>query len=636
MSLFDYPRINFAGNLQLNPGTANNDDYAANFTLPASYGAYAGQPLALIDSKRVEARTYGMSDADFIAWVQQVQTFDVVGQPGKTGQTFPAEWNYYGSMNMPSVNISVTGAQTAPGDSSSLASLAGATLAFSGAITDVNSEGSPPSTQFFFDSVTLSGNGKTWLKGTPSKGACQWLNFYRNVNQTADAGAGGYVYHVFHKGEGTTIDIPGFDKPDVVGAIFRYYLYRPISITDNAQIAALYAQGKTNPVTIQIVGTIAPLYADETIFTTPVGRLLVANQSAIPTPPGSQNNSSNGMIALAPGVVHQKSHKISVDLVGTFPENYQGNPNLSDPKFDFGPVTLAVSAGGKSATVGPVDYTNVATGNNTGWIFDFDISANKEAQSILKDPDAVYSLQSATLGNVLGETDHYFVSNQQGMYAEQGGTGKLFLNQGTEEPATAHVYHRGRQFSRHDCPPITVWQYRSVPLESPGNAEAIATSFKPGDPIVVDTAQPGNFLFTFSIDSSEVPPASYLTFMNPPYITNYPAISLRILPNYADFRKYYVDAAAKEPIGNDLLTFDVVYQNVLRTYYLLYPAMNQIFPLNSEIAVTQAAEGILARTEMSLWMTSAYMPRTRDMSESRRTLLRAWCRKVLAAAKKSS
>jgi hypothetical protein len=232
---------------------------------------------------------------------------------------------------------------------------------------------------------------------------------------------------------------------------------------------------------------------------------------------------------------------------------------------------------------------------------------------------------------VLGETDHYFVSNQQGIYAEQGGSGSEFLNQGTKEPATVRVYSHGHEVPRDKCPPITVWQYRSVPLESPGNAEAISTSFKPGDPIVVETSQPGNFLFTFSIDSSEVPPTSYGTFMNPPYITNYPTISLRILPNYVDFSQYYLNPHEKEPVGNDLLTFDFVYQSVLRTYYLLYPAMNQVFPLNSEAAVTKAAPGILARTELSLWMTSGYMPRTRDMSWSRRTLLRAWCRKVLAA-----
>src|SRR5205085_8365622 len=126
--------------------------------------------------------------------------------------------------------------------------------------------------------------------------------------------------------------------------------------------------------------------------------------------------------------------------------------------------------------------------------------------------------------------------------------------------------------------------------------------------IVVDTSQPGNFLFTFSMDAAEAPPTGYGTFMNPPYITNSPAISLRILPNSVDFSQYYVDPKAADPVGNDSLTFDVVYRYVLRTYYLLYPSMNRIIPLNSEPAVEKSATAILARTEQSIWMTSGYMP----------------------------
>ena len=61
---------------------------------------------------------------------------------------------------------------------------------------------------------------------------------------------------------------------------------------------------------------------------------------------------------------------------------------------------------------------------------------------------------------------------------------------------------------------------------------------------------------------------------------------------------------------------------------LLYPAMNKRFPLNSEAAVKGAAQAILDRTEKVLWMKTTYMPRTRDLSESRRKLLRAWCKKV--------
>jgi hypothetical protein len=117
--------------------------------------------------------------------------------------------------------------------------------------------------------------------------------------------------------------------------------------------------------------------------------------------------------------------------------------------------------------------------------------------------------------------------------------------------------------------------------------------------------------------------------MNPPYVTNAPSISLRILPNDEDFSQYYVDPEVADPLGNDLLTFAVLYEKVLRTYYLLYPVMIPFVQLNSEADVAKNAAAILQTTDPSVWMLADYMPRTRDMSASRVTLLRAWCRKVL-------
>src|SRR4051794_21913379 len=96
MSLFDFPRINIKGTVSLNPGTANNDDYAGAYFLPNSWGEYAGQTLGLIDSKLVQPRTFGLSDADFIAWVQKAQPFDTANGPRSA---IPAEWNYYGDMS---------------------------------------------------------------------------------------------------------------------------------------------------------------------------------------------------------------------------------------------------------------------------------------------------------------------------------------------------------------------------------------------------------------------------------------------------------------------------------------------------------------------------------------------------------
>ena len=646
MSIFHFPRINFKGTIQLNPGTANNDDYAGAVVLPSSWGPFAGETLALIDSKTVQPRTYGMSDDDFRAWVQTQQTFDVVATPGVTQQIIPAEWNYYGGMEMTIVTAKVIGVQAGPGEIYSqtngkapLADLIGADLSFSGGhITDVNSEGSPPATQFFIDGLTLTKDGTTLINGSPSKGACQWLNFYRNVNLTEDGGAGGYVYHVMRKSQaGTIIDIPGFDDANVVGAILRYYLFRPMeSATTNEQIEALYQQQANNPATLEIVGTIAPLYADERIFTTPTGRLMVCNQTQIPTPPGSENNGSNGLIALAPAVLQVADNIVSADFVGTFPDYYQPTadpvPDHVNDKYDFGAVSLVVSAGTNSAPIGTVDYTNTAQGDQHGWVLDFDISSNALAQRVLQDPDASFQLVHATLGVILKETDYYFVSNQQGIYAEQFGSGAEFLNQGTLEPATVSVFRLGLELSAYQCPPITVWQYRSIPLQDPGNALAISTNLKPGQPIIVDSSQPGNFLFTFFIydDANPVafPPKSYSTFMNPPYVTNAPSISLRILPNGEDFSQYYVDPDAADPVGNDLLTFDVLYQKVLRTYYLLYPVMIPFVRLNSEVDVARKAAAILQTTDPAIWMSVDYMPRTRDMSASRTRLLRAWCRKV--------
>lgn len=633
MSLFDYPRINIKGNVTLNPGTANNDDYAGSYSIPA--GPFEGETLALIDSKRVQPRTYGMSDADFITWVQKAHTFNSQGG-GSPAQIIPAEWNYYGDMssNVNSGDATVIGVQTGPGQLYTVpdpavptSALIGAPLTYYGGITDVNSEGSPQATQFFIDQLTLMNGSAIALQGPASKGACQWINFYRNVNVTGDGGAGGYMYHVILKSQcGGNFNIPGFDDPAITGVIFRYYLYnisKPVS--GNPALEALYAKGGQNPASLQFVATIAPLYEGEEITTGPVGRLMVASPPSISTLPLANNNGS-GTIALAPAVLQQDGNRISVEFIGTFPDNRQ--PPLND-KYDFGPVRLMADGAGTTAMIGVVNYANTSGGDQRGWLFDFDISGNDAAQQVLADPNATFRLQSACCGNVLNETDYYIVSNQQAMYAEQHGPGDSFLNQGTTEPATVSVYRHGQKLAPGTCPPITVWSYSTVPLQTPGALVKVTENYQPGEPLQADTSLPGNFIFTFTVGNQPPPPSSYAAFLNPPFtiLTNAPLISLRILPNDEDFSQYYVDPTAPAPIGNDKLTFDIVFAKVLRTYYLLYPIMNKRIPLNNEEKVAARAGAILDRTDPAIWMTSSFMPPTRDMSQSRRTLLQAWCRK---------
>jgi hypothetical protein len=632
MSLFDYPRINIKGTVNLNPGTANNDDFAGGYSLIE--GPSAGETLALIDSKLVQPRTFHMSDDDFIAWVQKAHPFKPAGG-GPPEPLIPAEWNYYGDMTS-AVNsgaASVIGVQTGPGKvynavdpSVPITALIGAPLTYNGGITDLNSEGSPPGTQFFIEQLTLMNGDFVALQGPASKGACQWINFYRNVNQQGDQGAGGYMYHVIRRSDcGGNFRIPGFEDPSIVGVIFRYYLYNIVKpVRGNAAIEEMYVNRGQNLASLQFVATIAPLFANEKITTGPIGRLLVAPPPSISTLPLKKNNGS-GTIALAPAVLSQNGNRISVECIGTFPDNSQGTTN---DKYDFGPVTLHVDGAGTSAAIGDIPYANTAAGDQRGWLFDFDISANTAAQKALTDPKATFRLASAKWHDVLKESEYYIVSNQQSIYGEQNGPRDSFRNQGTTEPATISVYQYGQILAAGACPPITVWSYSTVPLQTPGARVQVAQDVQPGQPLTFDTSAPGNFTFTFTIGNQPPPPPSYNDFLNPPFtiLTNTPQMFLRILPNDEDFSQYYVDPKAAKPVGNEKLTFDVVYKKVLRTYYVLYPIMNKFIKLNNEQDVSGGAAAILTRTDLSLWMTTRFMPRTRDMSASRRTLLQAWCR----------
>jgi hypothetical protein len=565
-----------------------------------------------------------MSDDDFIDWVQQPQTFNAVPPPGTTTQA-PMEWNYYG-------DLSTCASGTVVGVQGGSQELVGASLMFNGGLCDINTQGSPPSTQFFIDRLTLTtSDGKVVIQGRPSKGASQWLHFYRNVNAVQDQGAGAYVYHVLRKSTpGAIIDLPEFQAPNIAGVIFRYYLFNPADANGAVPPGCPQPNPNSTPKLVQFVATIAPLYESEEIVTGPVGRLMISNSTPICTPPAYQNNSVNGQIALAPAVLQQNGNVLSADFSGTFPDNLSGSSN---PKFDFGPVSLvAVSMNGSepTKTIGSIDYADLDAGNARGWVWDFELGDIDLSRFYLQ-------IVSPTYGVVLEEVLYAFFSNQQAVYAEQNGSGELFLNQGTVEPATLSVYFLGRKLDPARCPPINVWQYAAVPLQAPGNAQLLAT-IAPGEPIVIDTSQPNNYFLTFTVNDKNYPapagypPTNYMAFENPPTflsLTNIPSMSIRVLPNNEDFSRYYVDPSSPEPVGNALLTFDVVYNKVLRTYYLLYPAMSQRFKLNSQREVDAHAQAILDRTHMSVWMTTSYMPRTRDLSNSRKILLQAYCRKVL-------
>ena len=72
------------------------------------------------------------------------------------------------------------------------------------------------------------------------------------------------------------------------------------------------------------------------------------------------------------------------------------------------------------------------------------------------------------------------------------------------------------------------------------------------------------------------------------------------------------------------MTWEQVYNNVLRFFYVVFPAMSKRIPLNFEDAIRGTGELILARTSDVYRNTTLYMPIVRSMTPSQVELLRAY------------
>ncbi|HET7228919.1 MAG TPA: hypothetical protein VFJ16_02920 [Longimicrobium sp.] len=426
------------------------------------------------------------------------------------------------------------------------------------------------------------------------------------------------------------------------------------------EVAALMDVNGRNPDYIQVVGTIAPAYGNE-LDSCPAGRMLVPVES-VPAPGATGNaNPADPQYLLAPAVVtvNRATGMVSADFSGTFPDRldddvYDPLVTASCVKWSFGPVTLTISDGTTRHDVGTVEYTDTAAGNLAGWIFDFPISGlSSEVQALLDTGTfALYGQVSAPgggtrLAQLLVEQEYLVVSDQACIFGEQlpgGGTLDRFTDDdGIPSPSRIRVFRKGVELAAGDCPPVTVWEYNTTPNQDPGPLTLITTGFGPGQDLTVNAADNGNRLYTFTVQGQAAPPGftgirataqgSDDDGLYPPMqygklpLGFAPMINLRILPNNVDYSHYYVPGS-DPPVGNATLTFEAIYREVLRNYYLLYPAMNQRIPLNDPEYWNdpEMARRLYERTQLSWWPRAEYMPRTRDLSASRRELLHAWAR----------
>lgn len=660
MSQFNYPRINFSGNVIFNPGTGDNDDYSLQGSGELFFKD-TGLPFRVSDTPAVQAITRGMSDEEFLVWMK---TGTIVVDAQKNEYlVMPSEWNYYGDMSVKMKNVNVVSVNLADGTlvtDPAQNELIGASVSFNNAngmntasMTDNNPEDNP-CTQIFANFFSLIKGENTYIQGKPSKSFTRWINFLRNTNLHGDAGAAGYFQCVVPSSElsaeqhqyfSTLFGTSFQDMPHFKGWVIRFDMYRSLRIyryncpdapTYIANLEALMAEGGCNLATACLSGTIAPWYEGE-LKSIPLGRILnppADGSGGFPNPSG-EGAGNNDPLFLAPTVlqVFLEENRISLDISNTFPETFvtkNGSSSRcsseadeqSNLKTDLGEMWLRLSYNGNIYPIAPLPYV----GDYLIWrggMADIDISQlDSEVKTIL--PLGDLEIYSVSFDKVLLYESEYFITTDQGaLYADQYDDSGLYLSdEPGGEPCLITILRKGVPIKPEDGVTLYVQEAQTSPnydQKLTGNTAIYKMPYAHG--IKLGTQVTGNMIYRFCVNEKDL----VSTYSQINLITDY-YISLRILPRH-DFSKYL---DPKNPNYQEV-TWEIIYNELLRNYYLIYPAMAQQLPFNDPTLWNNrfVAQALKNRINPARWNFGDSMPPTRDLSTDGRLLIMTWCDKII-------
>lgn len=574
MSHLARPRVHFGGTFTTNVGTANNDDVL-------------GRP-DVIDTAGVTVRPpEHMGDQEFHRWMEGQTTLGGTAGPGPVR----AGWNYYGDNQCDFVDVSVTAAEPRDGPmitSGEIDPLVGARVRLGLAVmVDLDPKGIA-GTQIFADSLEVLRQDGLRFGGRPGRFHARWLNPGRNLTVPGFGGCSA-VFQASIPNERLTWDV--VDSPALrrfredadrgAGVTVRFCLYLLAPRLGDDALAERYRAGEpvANPAFGRVVGTLGVWQPGE-LASVAMGRLLVSSGTTI---------GHKLPIALGPAVagVDDDAQRVTLDLVNTYPELDE-----SGRKAPMGEAVLLVRNGTGTRDIGPVPYDQATYERTAGVVevpFDPVLGPAIAAGELV--------LMTEKGGEMLTEAPVMVESDDRCLYLQQGESARvrfaaLARGAALAEPVRFLVHEEAGTGARRpvaECP---------ATIELGGAADNVLT---------LRAANPGCTVLRLALS----PGARRLDTARDPYV------SVRVLP--ADDYRHLDDGE---------LTFQTVYQEVLRYYHLLHPAMSRVLDLSDEQAVTAAAETLLRRTEPGNWERARYMPRTRDLSAGKRRLLERWCRKV--------
>ncbi|MEN9867921.1 MAG: hypothetical protein RL748_3511 [Pseudomonadota bacterium] len=589
MSILEFPRVYFRGEVAWDPVTTNN---------------YATDPTQYPPGQTPPPATYDEIDCDSDIYSQQVLTETQARDFRKAAiaeVNSSGNWNPDGSYRCPFYNTYITGVDLGAGlDTSD--TFATAPVGFTGMLIDCEPYGAL-SSQLFFDDMSFGIQGGCRIYGKRiTRFSDRFINFNANPSNDMIAGVASVMWQTgFAKDQGLQIDAhdsrvlqqlqANMSDPDVLGVMVRFVTYRTVYYNDptltnstagnaaSALQAQLNAGGfQPNPARSLVVGTVG-LWRRQDAMTEPSDRALIATMARVP---GQKPPALHGPV-VATAFARATSKGIALDFSNTIPCS-----DRATDKIDLGTLTLTASdpppavAVAQIATIDFSKYDRAAFEATSG-IIDIEL-----------DGDTVKQIAGMNLAITAADGTRYLEEDVLRAVPLQP---NLYVNQGEAASLAVQVYQRG----------VPVGAGVTVTMSDMNATQATAISAKTDSSgqasFALQSAAPEVIGWVFQTGDSPVLPLGN-AFSPLKFTYAYQ----RVLP-------------AESDIGNKEPNWDNVYTYVMANWHAMAPCMDNWLRLDDEQQVRSYPNIIKLLTDPASFENYRFMPITRDMSNGQRALL---------------
>ena len=692
MSVFDYPRVNFRGTQRVNPATGNNNSLGPGDELTVTSDTDQVQPIGPIDQTLTDAQfVKWMEGADEKGFVRgqwnyygdMSMRFDdalvnsVVLGPGEIVTEDPIIGAKVGLNNALVCDLNPEGFDCTQVFSSALQIYAPNAFGGNGQFVSRKPTRAASRATNWYRNVSFHTDFPNDSSGGAGGASATFiLSFQVHKTDLQDnRGLGDEYDEMLHHWwpKYGTYGAPvsraaaalqeALNREDVKGLQVRFNLYLCYPrIPDSALIKNFAAGEKTeNPAIGWVLGTIAPwrhnpkspwpVDPDDDPVSLTLARPLKPARSYV-----NPYREDKKPYYLGPAVacINESASVVSVDLINTLPED-----GKEGAKFPLGTVTIGMR---KATPLGTDPATNTApieslgeiandkeTFEICGGVYDLPV-ADRDVLKRLSDPAYELVLQTDQYGVLLYEPEYMVSSDCEGAYLDQAppNSEELVIRPMRPPPVfgampfgtlplplrgyvPVYVRRRGKKPDRPVR--LTIEQWKFTPTGDPRNPNSYLYPIKLGtEELVVENgfgehelhpmAVPGALMFRYVAPGQWPPGMNGKELAGMAFKEDY--TFLRVLPHDGE-------AAA---VPDSQLDYPTIYRKVLRYYALILPAMSKRLNMSegseSVWVSPTAARYLLRTTDVNMWERWAYMPRTRDLSATRRALLHRFCHKVLA------